>query len=141
MIAYACPMIGTAAKSLSSETTTNGIRVRAEPDFVDSHSDAEKGRFVFSYKVQMTNEGSDPIRLNSRRWHIVDADGTRNEVIGPGVVGKFPNLAPGETFEYSSYCILPTPWGTMEGHFIFDREDGSTVEAQVARFYLATKSS
>jgi ApaG protein len=89
----------------------------------------------------MANEGTERVRLVSRAWKIVDADGTNNEVNGPGVVGQHPDLAVGETFEYSSFCPLPTAWGTMEGHFLFEREDKSTFEAQVARFYFAAPTT
>ncbi len=130
-------MIDSATKPLGSEAVTNGIRIQVVPSFIDAHSDVERGRFIFSYKIQMTNEGAERVRLVSRTWKIVDADGSHNEVNGPGVVGQHPDLAAGETFEYSSFCPLPTPWGTMEGHLLFEREDKSTFEAQVARFYFA----
>jgi ApaG protein len=53
-------------------------------------------------------------------------------------VGKQPVLAPGETFEYTSYCPLRTEWGTMEGHFRFTVEggEGEHFEAKVGRFYM-----
>ena len=127
-----------APRKFGSEAVTEGIRVNAEPSFVPAHSDAERGRYIFAYKVRMTNEGNASATLRSRRWFIVDADGQQSRVVGPGVVGQHPILAPGESFEYASFCPLATPWGTMEGHFVFEREDGSTFEAQVARFYLAS---
>jgi len=139
--AYSLGMIGSETKPLSSEAVSNGIRVQVVPSFMDSHSDAERGRFIFSYKIRISNEGTDRVRLVSRTWQIVDADGTRNEVSGPGVVGQHPELSPGETFEYSSFCPLPTAWGTMEGHYVFEREDKSTFEAQVARFYFAAPTA
>jgi len=134
-------MIGIMAKSLGSEAVTNEMRIQVEPSFMDAHSDSERGRFIFSYKVRMTNDGSVRVRLVSRSWKIVDADGNHNDVDGPGVVGQHPDLAPGETYEYSSFCPLATEWGTMEGHFVFEHEDGSTFQAQVARFYLAAPTS
>ena len=126
-----------ATKPLGSETLTEGIRVVVVPSFVESHSDIERGRFIFAYKVTMTNEGTQLARLTSRSWQIVDADGTRHDVEGPGVVGQHPELAAGATFEYSSFCPLPTAWGTMEGHFTFERSDDSTFAARVSRFYFA----
>ena len=42
----------------------------------------------------------------------------------------------GEQFEYASYCPLETQWGTMEGTFLMEREDGETFEVQIGRFYL-----
>ncbi len=130
-----------APKTLGSEAVTNGIRVVVVPSFVATHSDIERGRFIFSYHITMTNEGSQPAQLTSRFWEIVDADGTRHDVEGPGVVGQHPDLAPGESFEYSSYCPLPTAWGTMEGHFVFARPDESTFNARVARFYFAVPTT
>ncbi|MSR44200.1 MAG: Co2+/Mg2+ efflux protein ApaG [Phycisphaerales bacterium] len=130
-------MTQTATKSLSSEALTEGIRIHVEPSFVRSHSDIERGRFIFVYTVRMTNEGSEPARLTNRSWQIADADGTRHDVDGPGVVGQHPDLAPGESFEYSSFCPLTTAWGTMEGHYVFERPDKSTFQARVARFYFA----
>ncbi len=125
-------------KSLGSEAVTQGIRIRVQPGYRDSHSDPEGGRFLFTYHITIVNESDCRVRLRSRAWIVVDADGQRHEVNGPGVVGQHPSLAPGEQFEYSSYCPLSTSWGTMEGHFDFEREDGSTLEAQIARFYFAS---
>ena len=55
---------------------------------------------------------------------------------GAGVVGKQPHLAPGESFEYTSHCPLPTKWGTMEGSFTFEREFDERFDAKVGRFFL-----
>ncbi|MSR29415.1 MAG: Co2+/Mg2+ efflux protein ApaG [Phycisphaerales bacterium] len=130
-------MTTSAVKSLGSETLTQGIRIRVDPSFIESRSDARRGRFTFAYKIHMTNEGECSARLRSREWHVVDADGVQHDVNGPGVVGQHPSLAPGESFEYSSFCPLPTAWGTMEGHFVFERDDASSFDAQVSRFYFA----
>ena len=43
--------------------------------------------------------------------------GRRQEVRGPGVVGKQPVLKPGESFEYTSGVPLPTPSGFMTGSY------------------------
>lgn len=69
---------------------------------------------------------------------IVDGDGERRDVEGPGVVGQFPTLAPGEAFEYSSFCPLQTPWGTMEGTYEMETLDGTIVHVAVGRFYLVS---
>ncbi|MSR69472.1 MAG: Co2+/Mg2+ efflux protein ApaG [Phycisphaerales bacterium] len=131
----------TANKTLGSEALTEGMHVIVVPSFVETHSDIERGRFIFAYHVRMTNEGTQSAQLTSRSWQIVDADGARHDVDGPGVVGQHPNLAPGESFEYSSYCPLPTAWGTMEGHFVFVRPDERTFNARVARFYFAAPTA
>ena len=69
-------------------------------------------------------------------WVIINADGDREEVDGPGVVGYLPELNAGESFEYSSSCPLDTNWGTMEGHYSFMGDDGVKFDALIGRFYL-----
>ena len=75
-------------------------------------------------------------QLLTRHWIIIDAEGNQEEVRGPGVVGQTPTLAPGEGFKYTSYCPLPTPWGTMEGSYRMQRPSGEVFDAKIARFYL-----
>ena len=52
----------------------------------------------------------------NRHWEITDAMGRRQEVKGPGVVGKQPVLRPGESFEYTSGTPLSTPFGHYGRH-------------------------
>jgi ApaG protein len=101
-------------------------------------SSPDDKRFLFSYAVTIRNEGDARVRLATRHWRIVDADGEERVVEGPGVVGQHPELGPGDSFEYSSFCPMLTAWGTMEGHFTFERE-GTRFDAQVGRFYLVSR--
>jgi len=52
------------------------------------------------------------------------------------VVGETPKLGPGERFEYRSWAMLRTPFGTMRGTYTFVRPDGSTFQARIAEFAL-----
>ncbi|MFM1821868.1 MAG: hypothetical protein RI967_134 [Planctomycetota bacterium] len=128
---------GTTAPRHGSDTVTEGIRVTVRPSFMPTQSSTTDGRFLFSYAVTMRNEGAARVRLASRRWRIVDADGDERIAEGPGVVGQHPELGPGDSFEYSSFCPLGTPWGTMEGTLVFER-DGRPLEVAVGRFYLVS---
>ncbi|MGA0868483.1 MAG: Co2+/Mg2+ efflux protein ApaG [Planctomycetota bacterium] len=121
----------------SSDVVPHGIRVRAAAQYSEEESDPDRPLHVFVYRIQLTNEGDEPARLESRHWVIVDGHGNQHEVRGPGVVGEFPNLAPGESFDYSSRCPLTTSWGTMEGSYRFRRPDGEAFEVVVGRFFLA----
>lgn len=124
------------AKQVGSEAVTQGVRIAVQPRYLVAESSPEERRYVFAYHITMTNQGSQRARLKARHWIIVDAHGRRRDVAGPGVVGEFPDLAPGEHYEYSSYCPLETSWGTMEGSFEMERESGETFSAEVKRFYL-----
>lgn len=97
---------------------------------------AEK-RWFFSYEIEISNEGAEPVQLMSRHWIITDGDGENEEVRGPGVVGKQPTLQPGETFEYSSACPLNTPFGTMHGTYQMVTRNGDSFDVEIAPFALA----
>ncbi|MBL4770937.1 MAG: Co2+/Mg2+ efflux protein ApaG [Planctomycetes bacterium] len=120
----------------NSDTVTEGLRIEAAAQYLPSESDPERGRFIFIYRIRMTNDSDRSMQLKTRSWLIIDADSKREVVQGEGVVGKQPSLAQGETFEYTSYCPLRTDWGTMEGHFSFEAEDGQEFKADVGRFYM-----
>ena len=118
---------------------TEGIRVEAEASYVEEQSDPDARQYRFAYKITITNDGHEPAQLRARHWIIVDADNNREDVRGPGVVGKQPLLKPGERFEYTSGCPLPTGWGTMEGSYSMTRPDGHAFEARIGRFFLVSK--
>jgi len=46
-------------------------------------------------------------------------------------------LEPGQSFEYTSFCPLQTPLGSMHGSYKMVRPDGSSFEATIAPFSLA----
>jgi ApaG protein len=119
-----------------STAVTDGIRVSVRSDFRPERSDPEKRRWLFAYTVQIANEGEQPAQLVARHWIITDATGSKEEVAGEGVVGHQPRLEPRQQFEYTSFCILGTPHGSMRGSYRMLRDDGSTFEARIAPFPL-----
>lgn len=122
-----------------STAVTDGIRISVQSEFRPDRS--EPGRFLFTYTVRVTNEGALAAQLLNRHWIIVDASGQRHDVVGDGVVGKQPMLEPGESFEYTSFCVLDTPHGSMHGSYGMRRADGSSFQARIARFPLVVPGS
>ncbi len=122
--------------SPDSDTLTQGIRVVAAARYASSDSQPAASQYLYEYQVRITNVGRERARLRSRHWIILDANNQRAEVRGEGVVGKQPTLAPGESFEYASSCPLRTRWGTMEGEYTFERDDGSRFQVEIGRFFL-----
>ena len=113
------------------------ISIDVQPRYIEAESDPDQKRFVFSYTITIGNEGTTPARLLNRRWLITDSDGGVEEVNGPGVVGKQPRLEPGERFRYTSAAILKTPVGSMQGHYEFERDDGTLFLADIPAFSLS----
>lgn len=118
------------------EQATEGIRVSVQPRFSLADSDPSDGTFVFSYQVNMANEGDQAAQLLFRHWLIHDSATGDSLVDGEGVVGEQPFLAPGEGHEYRSYCVLRSPVGYMEGYYTFARPDGDEFRVEVPRFQL-----
>jgi ApaG protein len=119
-----------------STALTAGIRVNVRSEFRAERSQPSAGRWLFSYTIRISNEGAAPAKLVSRHWIIIDANGEREEVIGDGVVGQQPLLAAGESFEYTSFCVLKTPHGSMRGTYQMQRDDGTSFDAEIAPFAL-----
>ena len=119
-----------------SDTTTRGIRVRVVPVYVPERSAPEEARYLFAYRIRITNTGDETVKLLRRHWVITDGSGHVEDVEGPGVVGETPVLPPGTTFEYTSFCPLPTPFGTMHGSYQVRTAAGETFEVQIGQFSL-----
>jgi ApaG protein len=121
----------------TSEATTRGVQVSVVSEFSAERSRPTDGQWFFFYTITIENTGSETVQLLSRHWIITDASGRVEEVRGPGVVGKQPVLAPGQSFTYTSGCPLPTAFGTMEGTYQMITEGGERFDARIAPFALS----
>jgi ApaG protein len=124
-----------------SSATTDGIRITVKPSFWPERSQPGAGQFAFTYTVQIANVGQATVQLMSRHWVITDGNGRVEEVKGEGVVGKKPTLEPGQAFEYTSWAMLRTPFGSMRGTYSMERPDGQQFEAKIAEFALTMPNS
>ena len=120
-----------------SDTTTRGIQVQVESDYVPERSSPEESLYFFSYTVRISNHGKESAQLISREWIITDLEDRVEKVRGPGVVGEQPLLRPGESFVYTSFCPLKTPFGSMEGHYSMITAEGEAFDARIPFFALA----
>ena len=122
----------------ASDIKTEGIQVIADPCYHLDHSEPEKGKYLFCYDITIKNHSNKPVQLLSREWMIINSNGEEREIRGEGVIGMTPVINPDETFNYSSFCILDTPFGTMEGYYIMSIDGGDLEKIPIGRFYLST---
>jgi len=120
---------------------TRNILVQAFPQYRPDESDPQAGRFIFSYRIRIENQSQQGVQLLSRHWIITDGVGRVEEVRGEGVIGQQPSLAPGEAFEYESFCPLPTPTGVMRGTYTMISETGEKFEVNIPQFFLVEPNS
>lgn len=118
------------------KSVTKGIRVRVEPEYLEDQSSPDEGYFFWSYTVEISNDTEIAVELRSRLWQITDAQGYREEVRGPGVVGQTPRIEPGETFTYTSGCPLRTPSGIMVGSYQMVDSEGQMFDVSIPAFSL-----
>ena len=124
-----------------SETTTRGVRVEVRTAYVPERSSPQESQYFFAYRIKISNVGEETVQLLSRHWVISDGAGNMEHVRGPGVVGEQPVLGPGESFEYTSFCPLPTPIGSMHGTYQMVTAGGSAFDAEIAPFSLAVPTA
>jgi len=117
-------------------TLTNSVEVSVQPHYLDEQSDPDSAKYVFAYKVEVCNFGSESIQLLARHWIITDGNNSVREVIGEGVVGEQPHIEPGQCYQYSSGAILSTKTGTMEGSYKMRAKSGIVFDAMIETFAL-----
>ncbi len=110
--------------------------VSVDVTYLAKESKPEEACYFFGYKVKIANNGTAPAQLISRHWIISDSFNHTEEVRGAGVVGLQPKINPNQTFEYESFCPLPTTSGAMKGSFQMVDDKGNNFEIEIPEFYL-----
>lgn len=113
------------------------IYITVTPTYLEDRSFPEKNQYLFAYTVNIFNRGERPAKLLTRHWIIKDSNGKVEEVRGAGVVGEFPLLQPGESFEYTSGTVIETPLGSMAGSYQMCDNQGNKFDAQIPEFTLS----
>jgi ApaG protein len=115
---------------------SNNIKVTVRPRYLAERSEPDEDRYFWSYTIEIANDGDRTVQLTHRHWQITDANGRREEVRGPGVVGEQPKLKPGDAFSYTSGCPLRTPSGVMVGTYRMVDESGEAFDVAIPAFSL-----
>jgi len=63
------------------------ISISTQVLYLNAQSDPEARRYVFSYTISISNNGTENAQLLNRHWLVTDADGRVQEVHGDGVIG------------------------------------------------------
>jgi len=112
------------------------ININVDTLYIEPQSDPENNRYVFTYTINILNQGKVNVQLISRHWIVTDANHKTQEIKGLGVVGEQPVLQPNESFKYTSGTIIETPVGTMQGEYQMEAENGYKFEAEIPMFSL-----
>ena len=96
---------------------TRGIKISVKTSFEGTFFKNYKMHFAFGYTITIENQSKDSVQLTTRHWDIYDALNDMEVVDGEGVIGKKPVIRPGESYSYSSGCLLASPLGAMKGFY------------------------
>ncbi len=120
-----------------TESDNDIIHIDVDTQYLQDQSDPGSDRYVFTYTIDITNHGEEPVKLLKRHWRITDDNNKVEEVIGEGVVGQQPEIPPGHSFQYTSGAIIGTQIGTMQGSYEMLAANGDTFKAPIPAFLLA----
>jgi ApaG protein len=115
---------------------TNNILVEVSPVYVPERSNRDLKYFFFAYTIRIENIGTRICQILRRHWVIRDGHGHEEHVVGDGVVGEQPLLAPGESFTYTSACPLRTPTGSMRGTYEMLDDERHPFKVAIPLFFL-----
>ncbi len=115
----------------------NNIEIAVTTEYLQEQS--RVGEYVFTYHICIRNVGEQAAQLLSRKWLITDADGNKTEVHGEGVIGEQPVIPAQEEHQYSSFVVLKTPVGCMQGSYQMKAADGMLFFVQIPIFTLAVR--
>lgn len=113
------------------------IEIKVKTQYLSAQSAPEQNQYVFAYTITIANHGETPVQLLNREWRITDADHKITRVAGEGVVGQQPQIAPGESFSYTSGTVLATPIGSMQGSYGMIDAQGENFQVTIPSFRLA----
>lgn len=121
---------------MSPITELNGLRATIDRVVYAPQLEAPPDRpHPFVYFITIHNDSLETVTIKGRKWVVTDSDGSTIVVEGDGVVGKFPRLAPGESFSYNSYHIIGSD-STAEGSFFGVTDDGVPVFTRIPAFEM-----
>ncbi len=117
--------------------TTEGVRISVEVFYQPDYSKPTSGDYMFAYRITITNESDYAVKLLSRHWNIVDANGVYREVEGEGVVGQQPVIEPGASHQYVSGSQIKTEIGKMFGTYLMQRTiDDKKFKVHIPEFQM-----
>ncbi|MDZ7716508.1 MAG: Co2+/Mg2+ efflux protein ApaG [Balneolaceae bacterium] len=117
---------------------SHDISVEVKPLYLEKESNAVAHKHVFAYFISIKNMGDKAVQLLKRHWFIEDSATGNYEVDGEGVIGKKPNIEPGKSHKYNSFCVLKSYRGSMKGYYLMERENGDSIKVKIPKFLLSS---
>ena len=116
---------------------TKGIRISVKTIYDGSYFKNYNLHFAFNYIIKITNQSKSTVQLKTRHWRIFDSLSPNIIIDGEGVIGEKPLINPGDSYEYSSGCLITSPVGAMRGFYnMININNGKNFRAYIPTFKL-----
>ena len=116
---------------------TKGIKISVKVFFDGSYFKNYILNYSFSYTISILNQSKNSVQLKSRHWRIFDSLNSDIIIDGEGVIGEKPIIKPGDSYEYSSGCLIKSTVGAMRGFYnMIDINTGKKFRAYIPTFKL-----
>ncbi len=122
-------------------STTSNVKISVRSLFVEKESNILTKQFIFIYFIKIENKLNEDIQLLQREWKIVDSNRKVKTVKGNGVIGQQPIISPNESFSYNSFSVIETFEGTMEGNYLFQKNNGELFRVKIPKFFLKANTN
>jgi ApaG protein len=118
-----------------------GLSVVVDRVVYQSDMDTPEDRpHCFAYFITISNNSNITVTIKGRKWVVNEADGNKTVVEGDGVVGMFPELESGESFDYHSFHLFSGDWAVATGSYIGVDANGRSVITRIPEFRMDVPS-
>ena len=90
----------------------------------------------FAYFITILNGSAVAVTIKGRKWVVKEEDGNVTAVEGDGVVGQFPLMAPGKSFNYHSFHLFKSRWAAASGSYLGVDENGRAIFTRIPEFRM-----
>jgi len=90
---------------------------------------------LFTYHLTIHNQSGKTVTILARKWILSYENGETDVIEGDKVIGKTPELSPGQCFAYASFHLVPTG-ARVHGTFFGMDDSGAPVSIAIPKFEL-----
>lgn len=90
----------------------------------------------FAYFITIHNDSETTVTIKGRKWVVRESSGEITAVEGDGVVGEFPRLEPGQSFNYNSAHVFQSHRAVAKGSYLGLDENERRIITHIPEFEM-----
>jgi ApaG protein len=115
-----------------------GLRATVDQVLYKPQLEAPPDRpYPFAYFITIHNDAGEGFTIKARKWVLTDTENRRTVLECEGIDGRFPRIAPGESFSFHHYHVVGSD-SRAEGAFFGVTDNGEPVFTRIPQFDMRT---